>query len=587
MGGTDESGGRIQSTFGIQPKNQSEMQNLTASQMGFPMRQLPQNLSPGGSENSNKRPGIPPSYPNNPATSLQYSPVSGSRSASRLPGSQNLSPGPSHSRSLSQPTFFSLDNLLPPLSPSPYREPAMSSLSDPISTDVSMEESAVNSHAPSLLSPVNGGNAFPFSDGLPPRRGHRRSSSDNIPLGFSDMIQSSPQLIPISSRGVLDRSLPRRENLLGMEKPAQLVMKGELKRDRDGNSIADGTGEAKSEGEIVDDFFNEYMNLDIIDKVPSELPQYQVNSPGTEEKDLDSRASGSKTNGCDSSDNEVESRVNCYHNSLQGSSSSFANEKREGKRIAGGDMKPTVRHYRSVSMDSFVGDLHFDDDSLKVPPVGARAEQHSPSNTIDGNLTEFNLELRNGQFSESELGKIKENAKLAEIALADPKRAKRILANRQSAARSKERKMRYTADLEHKAQTLQTENTTLSNEVAKLQRDSVALKCENNELKFRLQAMEQESKLKDALNEALTAEVQHLRVAAAESGGEGYLADCMAQQLSINQQMFQLPHPQPTQLYQLLQQQQQQQQLQQAQLQSQQHVHTEQQNGNSAKQDDK
>jgi hypothetical protein len=45
----------------------------------------------------------------------------------------------------------------------------------------------------------------------------------------------------------------------------------------------------------------------------------------------------------------------------------------------------------------------------------------------------------------------------------------RILANRQSAARSKERKMRYTADLEHKAQTLQTENITLSNEVAKLQ----------------------------------------------------------------------------------------------------------------------
>ncbi|KAB1201728.1 Glutamate receptor 3.3 [Morella rubra] len=34
---------------------------------------------------------------------------------------------------------------------------------------------------------------------------------------------------------------------------------------------------------------------------------------------------------------------------------------------------------------------------------------------------------------------------------------------------SKERKMQYTADLEHKAQTLQIENITLSNEVAKLQ----------------------------------------------------------------------------------------------------------------------
>lgn len=45
----------------------------------------------------------------------------------------------------------------------------------------------------------------------------------------------------------------------------------------------------------------------------------------------------------------------------------------------------------------------------------------------------------------------------------------RILANRQSAARSKERKTRYTSELERKVQTLQTEATTLSAEVAKLQ----------------------------------------------------------------------------------------------------------------------
>lgn len=47
--------------------------------------------------------------------------------------------------------------------------------------------------------------------------------------------------------------------------------------------------------------------------------------------------------------------------------------------------------------------------------------------------------------------------------------ASRILANRQSAARSKERKMRYIVELEHKVQTLQTEATTLSAQVTKLQ----------------------------------------------------------------------------------------------------------------------
>ncbi|KAM3758616.1 hypothetical protein ACB098_01G058200 [Castanea mollissima] len=542
MGGTNENGAGmpgLQSTFGLKPKNQFDVQNFNTLQKGVPMRQLPQNLSPS-SENSNKRPGIPPSHPNNSVNSMQYSQFTGSRPASRQPGSQNLSPGPSHTRSLSQPSFFMLDSL-PPLSPLP----SMSSLSDPIMTDVSMEESVVNSHAQPHGG--NGGNAFRVGEGLPPRKGgHRRSNSDNLPLGFSAMIQASPQLMPIGNRGVLERSVSGRENS-GAEKPATLVMKSELKRDRDGNNIADGTGEGKSEGEISDDLINVYMNFENIDK---------MNSSGTEEKDLDSRASGSRTNGCDSSDNEVESRINGYPNSLQGLSSGFSNEKREGKRIAGGETTPTVRHYRSVSMDSYMESLNFDDESPKLPPIGTGVGQHLPSNVIDGNSSKFSMELGNVEFSDAELQKIKENAKLTEIALSDPKRAKRILANRQSAARSKERKTRHTADLEHKAQILETENTTLSAEVTKLQRESLALQSENKELKFRLQAMEQESKLKDALNETLTTEVQRLRLAASECGGEGYLANLMAQQLSINQQMFQLQHAQPRQLYHLSQEQQ-------------------------------
>jgi transcription factor VIP1 len=45
----------------------------------------------------------------------------------------------------------------------------------------------------------------------------------------------------------------------------------------------------------------------------------------------------------------------------------------------------------------------------------------------------------------------------------------RILANRQSAARSKERKIKYTSELERKVQTLQTEATTLSAQLTLLQ----------------------------------------------------------------------------------------------------------------------
>ncbi|PPS04615.1 hypothetical protein GOBAR_AA16051 [Gossypium barbadense] len=393
-------------------------------------------LSP--ENNNSKRPGIPPSHPNNPTASLPYSQqIIGSR-----PNAQHGAP--SHSKSLSQSTFFSLDRL-PPWCPPPYRDPPVSSASDPASNDVSMEERFANSNVRSSLpSPVAGGcNEFRIgeSSSLPPRKGHRRSSSD-VPLGFSTMIQSLPQSIPIGNPGVLDR-------------------------------------------------------------------------------DMDSKASGTKTYGGESSDNEVDSRVHKHPINIQGMSSGVSSEKREGvKRRAAGDIAPTVRHYRSVSMDSYMGSLQFDEDTPKIPPSGNHGNHHSPGSSGDANSSKFNFELGSSEFNESELKKIMENEKLAEMASVDPKRVKRILANRQSAARSKQRKMQYIAELEQKVQTLQTEATTLSAQLTMLQRDSAGLTSQNNELKFRLQAMEQQAQLKDALNEALAAEVQRLKLTAAEFSGE-------------------------------------------------------------------
>ncbi|TKY73943.1 Transcription factor RF2b [Spatholobus suberectus] len=106
--------------------------------------------------------------------------------------------------------------------------------------------------------------------------------------------------------------------------------------------------------------------------------------------------------------------------------------------------------------------------------------------------------------------------KLAEMWTVDPKRAKRILANRQSAARSKERKACYVSELERKFQSLQTEATALSAQLSLFQRDTTGLTTENTELKLRLQAMEQQANLCDALNEALKKEVDRLRIATGE-----------------------------------------------------------------------
>ncbi|KAF8701110.1 hypothetical protein HU200_007068 [Digitaria exilis] len=191
----------------------------------------------------------------------------------------------------------------------------------------------------------------------------------------------------------------------------------------------------------------------------------------------------------------------------------------ESSSAAGGGAElghaPRPRHQHSQSMD----------ESMSI-----KTEQLVGAPGVEG-------------MSSAEAKKAVSAAKLAELALVDPKRAKRIWANRQSAARSKERKMRYIAELERKVQTLQTEATTLSAQLALLQRDTTGLTSENSELKIRLQTMEQQVHLQDALNDTLKAEVQRLKVATgqvANGGGGGMMMNFgpMPRPFGGNQQMF-------------------------------------------------
>ncbi|CAH2059924.1 unnamed protein product [Thlaspi arvense] len=148
--------------------------------------------------------------------------------------------------------------------------------------------------------------------------------------------------------------------------------------------------------------------------------------------------------------------------------------------------------------------------------------RHQHSLSMDGSMN-INEMLMSGNEDDSAVDAKKSMSatKLAELALIDPKRAKRIWANRQSAARSKERKTRYIFELERKVQTLQTEATTLSAQLTLLQRDTNGLTVENNELKLRLQTMEQQVHLQDELNEALKEEIQHLKVLTGQAAPNG------------------------------------------------------------------
>ncbi|RLN41556.1 transcription factor RF2b-like [Panicum miliaceum] len=256
-------------------------------------------------------------------------------------------------------------------------------------------------------------------------------------------------------------------------------------------------------GAAGDDLFNAYMSMEGMD--------------GLNNSDGDSRgSSGMRTNGADSSENESED----YGGGGDSQFLLWADAGRKKRNAAGEPAPPPpARHARSLSMDSLMGKLSF---------------------SANGEPGRFSLEFGGGEFTPAEMKRIMADEKLAEMALADPKRVKRVLANRQSAARSKERRMRYIAELEQKVQILQTEATTLSAQLTVLQRDSAGLATQNNELKFRLQAMEQQAQLRDALNEALSTEVQRLKLGDASSSGnvphQQMQLRCQSQMVELHKQ---------------------------------------------------
>ncbi|XVE86383.1 hypothetical protein DITRI_Ditri18aG0030600 [Diplodiscus trichospermus] len=93
----------------------------------------------------------------------------------------------------------------------------------------------------------------------------------------------------------------------------------------------------------------------------------------------------------------------------------------------------------------------------------------------------------------------------------DPKRVKRILANRQSAQRSRVRKLQYISELERSVTSLQAEVSVLSPQVAFLDHQRLLLNVDNSALKQRIAALAQDKIFKDAHQEALKREIERLR----------------------------------------------------------------------------
>ncbi|CAH8391645.1 unnamed protein product [Eruca vesicaria subsp. sativa] len=166
-----------------------------------------------------------------------------------------------------------------------------------------------------------------------------------------------------------------------------------------------------------------------------------------------------------------------------------------------------------------------------VPSSSSSRPRHRHSNSVDAGCAMYANEIMDAK-------KAMPPEKLSELWNVDPKRAKRILANRQSAARSKERKARYIQELERKVQSLQTEATTLSAQLTLFQRDTNGLANENTELKLRLQAMEQQAHLRNALNEALRKELERMKIETGEISGNSDSFDMGMQQVQYSPSTF-------------------------------------------------
>ncbi|XP_076906852.1 basic leucine zipper 34-like [Bidens hawaiensis] len=162
----------------------------------------------------------------------------------------------------------------------------------------------------------------------------------------------------------------------------------------------------------------------------------------------------------------------------------------------------------SLSNSPTPSDQHSDNDIEVKPtptPTLPQEIQHHQQKNEPGEVED------GGCQPESESAKPSFNFSSDGSTIVDPKRVKRILANRQSAQRSRVRKLQYISELERSVTTLQTEVSALSPRVAFLDHQRLVLNVDNSALKQRIAALAQDKIFKDAHQEALKKEIERLR----------------------------------------------------------------------------
>ncbi|KAL5139626.1 Transcription factor RF2b [Glycine soja] len=113
---------------------------------------------------------------------------------------------------------------------------------------------------------------------------------------------------------------------------------------------------------------------------------------------------------------------------------------------------------------------------------------------------------------------------LAELARVDPKRVKRILCNRKSAAKSKERRVIYEKDLREKVPQLAIQSANLDAKLRFLAEDTTNRDVRLKQLRLTIDAMRQEAQIKDAVSASVKEELRSLR--RNKHGHVGVMSSC-------------------------------------------------------------
>ncbi|KFK35037.1 hypothetical protein AALP_AA5G225900 [Arabis alpina] len=183
-----------------------------------------------------------------------------------------------------------------------------------------------------------------------------------------------------------------------------------------------------------------------------------------------------------------------------------------------------VGHTRSSSNTSTPSDhnsLSDEDNNNNKEPLPSDHDHHMENNNVDndknnvaGNNYNESDEVQSQCKTEPQDGPSSANQNSGGSSgnrIHDPKRVKRILANRQSAQRSRVRKLQYISELERSVTSLQTEVSVLSPRVAFLDHQRLLLNVDNSAIKQRIAALAQDKIFKDAHQEALKREIERLR----------------------------------------------------------------------------